>query len=131
MAEQTTYARVIRLQGEPARIEEGVKRWKEEIFPLVKKQPGFRGASLTSNRKTGDSLSVSYWESEKAMKDARAQVRPTGDKISQATGRRIVDEDECEVAVQERFKPPKAGVWVRVTTIEGDPAKAAAGIEIY
>ncbi|MDP9274740.1 MAG: hypothetical protein M3O99_03990, partial [Chloroflexota bacterium] len=44
---------------------------------------------------------------------------------------KIVDEDECEVAVQERIQPPKAGVFVRVTTVEADPAKAADGIAFY
>jgi heme-degrading monooxygenase HmoA len=131
MQERTTYGRVLRLQGQPTKVDEDLKRWKEQIFPLIKKQPGFRGVSLMINRKTGDGLSVAYWDSEKAMKDARAQVRPQADKINEASQRRVVEEDECEVAVQERFKPPKAGVWVRVTTLQADPAKVGPAIETY
>lgn len=132
MAGPTKYARVIRLQGgDPSKAEEGQRRWQEEILPALKQQPGFRGVSAMMNRKTGDGLNVSYWESEKALRDATEKLRPIGDKIRQATGRQIVEEDICEVAVEERFKPPKAGVWVRVTTLDGDPAKAASGIETY
>jgi len=123
-----SHARVVRLKNDPANVDAGIKRWTNEILPLLKKQEGFRGASLVGNRKTGDGLSVTYWESERAMQNARPQVRPQAEKVLGSTGGQIVDEDECEVAVQERIQPAKAGVFVRVTTVEADPAKAAAGI---
>src|SRR3981081_1699514 len=82
-------------------------------------------------RKTGDGLSVAYWETEQDMKDARAKVRPEADKVMQPVGRSIIEENECEVAVQERFKPPKSGTWVRITTIEGDPARVNEAIADY
>jgi heme-degrading monooxygenase HmoA len=132
MAGPTKYARVIRLQGgDPSKADDAQRRWREEIYPTLKQQPGFRGVSAMINRKTGDGLSVSYWESEKALRDAAEKVRPIGDKIRQTTGRQIAEEDVCEVAVEERFRPPKAGASVRVSTLEADPAKAAAGIEIF
>ena len=123
-----SHARVVRLKNDPANIDAGIKRWTNEILPLLKKQEGFRGASLVGNRKTGDGLSVTYWESERAMQNARPQVRPQAEKVLGSTGGQIVDDDECEIAVQERIQPAKAGVFVRVTTVEADSAKAAAGI---
>jgi heme-degrading monooxygenase HmoA len=132
MAGQTKFARVIRLQGgDPSKAEDARRRWKEEIYPVLKQQPGFRGVSTMRNPKTADSLNVTYWDSEKALRDATAKVQPIGDKIRQATGRRIVEEDECEVVVEERFQPPKAGTYVRVTTLDADPTKAGTGIETY
>jgi hypothetical protein len=65
------------------------------------------------------------------MKDARPQVMPEADKAMAGFGGRIVEEDECEVAVQERFQPPKNGTWARVTTVEGDPAKIDQGISSF
>ena len=109
--QMATHARVIRLKGEPARTDEVIKRWTNEILPLLKRQEGFRGASLVGNRKTGDGFSVTYWESERAMQNARPQVRPQAEEILNATGGKIVDDDECEVAVQERIQPAKAGVF--------------------
>jgi heme-degrading monooxygenase HmoA len=125
------YSRVIRLKNDPARVDEAISRWRQDILPLVKKQKGFAGVSFMGNRKTGDGFSVSYWDSEQAMKDARPQVMPEADKAMAGFGGRIVEEDECEVAVQERFQPPKNGTWVRVTTLEGDPAKVNEGISSY
>lgn len=126
------FARVIRLQGgDASKADEDLGRWKDEIYPVIKRQPGFRGVSTMTNAKTGEVLSVTYWESEKALRDAVANARPAAEKTQQATGRRIVEEDECEVAVEERFQAPKAGTYVRVTTVDGDPAKADAGIATY
>jgi heme-degrading monooxygenase HmoA len=125
------YGRVVRLKGDPAKTDESVKAWTQQTLPLIKKQKGFAGVSLMGNRKTGDALSVTYWETEQAMKDARPQIRPTAEKVLGQVGGRIIEEDECEVAVQARFEPPKSGVWARVTTIEGDPAKVDQGISDY
>ncbi len=127
----TSYARVVRLKGDPNRVEESIKLWTENILPLIKKQRGFTGVTLLGNRKTGEGLSVSYWETEAAMKEARGQVRPEALKVLEKTGGRIVEDDETEVALLERFKPPMAGVWARVTTVHGDPAHASEAISNF
>jgi heme-degrading monooxygenase HmoA len=129
--QKPTHARVVRLKTEPAKTDQAIKQWTSGIFPLLKKQDGFRGVTLVGNRTTGDGLSVSYWESEQAMKNARTQVRPQAETIMSQTGSRIVEDDECEVVVLERIQPPKAGVFVRVTTVEADPAKTAEGIAYF
>lgn len=126
-----SHARLVRLKSDPANTDAAIKRWTSEILPLLKKQDGFRGATLVGNRKTGDGFSVTYWDSERAMQNARPQVRPQAETILNSTGGKIVDDDECEVAVQERMQPAKAGVFTRVTTVEGDPAKTADGIAHY
>jgi len=125
------HARVVRLKGDPSKLDEAISNWTKQILPLVKKQTGFAGTSLMGNRKTGDGMTVTYWETEQAMKDARGQIRPEALKILERTGGQIVEEDECEVAVQARFLPPQSGVFVRVTTVEGDPAKVTEGISSY
>jgi heme-degrading monooxygenase HmoA len=127
----TSYARVIRLKGDPNKIDEAVRLWTAETLPLIKKQPGFTGVTLLGNRKTGDALSVAYWESESAMKQARPQVRPEALKTLGKTGGSIVEEDECEIALLERFKPPMAGAYARVTTVQGDPAHASEAISNF
>ena len=126
-----SYCRVVRLKGDPSKIDEAVRLWTQDILPLLKKQPGFTGATLLGNRKTGDGLSVSYWESEAAMKQARPQVRPEAQKALGKTGGSIVEDEECEVAVLERIKPAKAGVWARVTTVHGDPTHASEAISNF
>jgi heme-degrading monooxygenase HmoA len=125
------FSRVVRLKGDANRTDEALALWKESVLPVIKKQKGYAGVSMLRNRKTGDGLSVSYWETEQAMKESRDQIRPEALRIMASTGDSIVEENECEVAVMERFQPPKANVWVRLTTIEGDPSKIDKGIADY
>jgi len=126
-----SYCRVVRLKGDPNKVDEAVKLWTQEILPMLKKQKGFAGATLVGNRETGDGLSVSYWQSEATMKEARGQVRPEAIKILSKTGGSMIEEDECEVALLERFKEPKSGVWARVTTVQGDPAHVSEAISNF
>lgn len=127
----TSYARVVRLKGDPSKVDEAIRLYTQEILPLIKKQKGFTGVTLLGNRKTGDALTVSYWETETTMKDARGQVRPDALKVLGKTGGSIVEDDECEVALLERFKPPLAGAWARVTTVHGDPAHSSEAVSNF
>jgi hypothetical protein len=127
----TTYARVVRLKGDPNRVQETITVWTQHILPLLKKQRGFTGVTLVGNRKTGDALTVSYWETEATMKEARGQVRPQALKVFGEIGASIIEDDECEVALLERFKPPMAGAWARVTTVHGDPAHVSEAIDTF
>jgi heme-degrading monooxygenase HmoA len=127
----TSYTRVIRLKGDPNKVDEAIRLYTQDILPLMKKQKGFTGVTLLGNRKTGDALSVSYWETEATMKDARGQTRPEALKVLGKTGGSIVEENECEVALLERFKPPMAGVWARVTTVHGDPAHSSEAVSNF
>jgi heme-degrading monooxygenase HmoA len=125
------FSRVVRLKGDANRTDEALKLWKESILPLIKKQKGYAGVSMLTNRKTGDGLSVSYWETEQAMKESRGNIRPEAQRIMASTGGSIVEDNECEVAVMERFQPPKANVWVRLTTVDADPSQVDTGIAAY
>ena len=131
MPEQTrpnSFCRVVRLKNDPSKVEEGTRIWTTELLPVLKKQKGFLGATLTGSRRSGHSLSVTYWESDTAMKQGWEKVRTVAATVLAETGGRIVEDDECEVALLDRFQPPKVGVWVRVTTIQGDPAQADRAI---
>jgi hypothetical protein len=127
----TSFTRVVRLKGDPTKVEETIKLWTQDVLPVFKKQKGFTGVTLLGNRKTGDAFTVSYWESEGTMKDARGNVRPEALKMLSKIGGSIVDDDECAVALLERFKPPMAGAYARVTTVQGDPAHASDAISNF
>jgi len=124
------YCRVVRLKLDTKRIEESVKGWNETMAPTIKKQPGFAGYATGVNRKTGDGLAVTYWETEKAMQDSREPVMAAGNKFLQSIGGERVSQDECEVAVLERIQPPKVGAAVRLNTLQADPSKVNAGIAV-
>ncbi len=58
------YARVTSGQIFPERIEQFKKIYEESVVPAAKKQKGFKGICLMFNLKTGEGLSIGYWNSE-------------------------------------------------------------------
>jgi len=125
------FCHVVRSKVDPSQVDETTRLWIKEVLPTLKKQKGFGGATLIGNRKIGTSVSVSYWESEAAMKDARGQVRPEAIMALAQTGGSIIADDECDVAFLERFQPPKAGGWARLTTVQGDPAQLSQAVSNF
>jgi len=125
------FCHVVRSKVDPSQVDETTRLWIKEVLPTLKKQRGFGGATLIGNRKIGTSVSVSYWESEAAMKDARGQVRPEAIMALAQTGGSIIADDECDVAFLERFQPPKAGGWARLTTVQGDPAQLSQAVSNF
>ena len=125
------YCHVVRTKVGPGKVDEMIRLWIQEVLPTLKQQKGFGGATLIGNRKIGTSVGVSYWESERAMKDARGQVRPEALKTHGKTGASIIGDDECDVAFLERFQPPKAGGWARLTTVQGDPAQLSQAVSNF
>jgi hypothetical protein len=123
METQQMYCRVIRLKGDSTKTEQATQGWTQSILPALKREPGFAGATLAGNRMTGEGLSVAYFQTEQQVNDSRERVRAEGLKLLGATGGTIVEEDVCEVIFNERIEPARNGVYVRVTSVQTDPAK--------
>jgi len=125
------HCNVVRIKVHPSKVDETIRLWIQEVLPTLKKQKGFGGATLIGNRKIGSSVTVTYWDSEGAMKEARGQVRPGALRTLGKTGASIIEDDECEVAFLERFQPAKAGGWARLTTVQGDPAQLSQAVSNF
>ena len=125
------HVRLIRLKADPSKSDEAMKVWSSETLPAIKKQKGFAGVTVVGDKKKGEMISITYWETEQAMKESRGNIRPEALKSLDKTGSKIVEEDECEVAVLERFQPAKTGVFARLTTVEGNPSHVSVGIANY
>ena len=48
----------------PDRIDEFIKRYKESVLPAAKLQKGYRGVNIMVDRKIGNGVAVTLWESE-------------------------------------------------------------------
>jgi heme-degrading monooxygenase HmoA len=60
-------ARLIRMQVKQERIDEACRVFAEEVVPGCRAQPGYRGAYFLVDRKLGECVPVTLWESESAM----------------------------------------------------------------
>lgn len=58
-------ARVTTFNGEPGRTESpGFSAFIDKALPVVKQQPGFKGLYFLADRKTGQGLAITLWETE-------------------------------------------------------------------
>ena len=61
------YARMLRMQVKPERIDEAARLFAEDIVPSCRSQAGYRGAYFLVERKLGECVPVTIWETETDM----------------------------------------------------------------
>ncbi len=61
------YARVTKIKTMPEKINESIRQFREETIPMVERTGG-KGAYLLVDRNSGDSLAITFWETEKDMR---------------------------------------------------------------
>lgn len=95
------FARVSTIQGRPERVNEGIREYREQVMPAAQKMAGFKGAYLLADRKSGKSLGITLWETEKDLQaSAVAANRPRAQaaQTAKATDPPVVE--IYEVAIQ-------------------------------
>jgi heme-degrading monooxygenase HmoA len=123
------FLRATRIQAPSEKVEQAIENFETNIIKGLRSAPGNQGAVLLVNRQTGAGLGVTYWESAKAL----AASEQTGiQSRTQATkgvpGSQIVNVERAELMIMDRSAAPKAGTFVRMVTVNGDPEKLDAGI---
>ena len=66
------YARLTISRISPDRIEEFKKRYEESVLPKTRSLKGYKGVCALADRKTGNGVFITFWESEE---DALANER--------------------------------------------------------
>lgn len=82
------FARVSTIKGTPQNVEQGIRNYREQVLPAANNMAGFKGAYLLVDRKSGKTLSITLWESEKAMQDSAAaanKLRADASQIAAAS----------------------------------------------
>jgi heme-degrading monooxygenase HmoA len=60
-------ARVTIVQVLPGKTDEAIGIFRDSVVPAAKEQKGHRGHYLLTERKSGKSISISFWETEADM----------------------------------------------------------------
>jgi heme-degrading monooxygenase HmoA len=116
------FARVSILEGDPARADEAVAYIREEIVPQARQLEGSRGILSLVDRATGSGTTITFWDSEEALRASEETAdRMRGDAAA-ATESAIAAVERYEVVIDERSPKRDGGsLFGRVTTVEGDP----------
>ena len=82
------FARVSTIQGKPELVGEGIRNFREQIMPAVKKMAGFKGAYLLVDHKSGKFVAIVLWDTEKNLQASAAaadKLRAQAVQIAAAT----------------------------------------------
>jgi heme-degrading monooxygenase HmoA len=115
------FARTITIDSRPEFMDQGIAYIRDTVFPEVNTVPGCVGLSLVAARSTGRCIATSAWETEQAMRDSEAAVRPTRQRAADFLGG-APDVDLWEIAIMHRMHPTPEGACVRSSWLRGDPA---------
>jgi heme-degrading monooxygenase HmoA len=69
------HARMLEFEGSVEEIDAAVALGHEQILPLERQMPGFRGLILLADKDAGRLVSLSLWESEELMQQSEASAR--------------------------------------------------------
>jgi heme-degrading monooxygenase HmoA len=77
-------------------IEQQIKILRENIIPTARQMGGYQGVLSVGDRSTGKSITLTFWESEEAMRASEEAA----DKLRQQAADAVQD----EIAGVERFE---------------------------
>ena len=123
------HARLSTFEGSPDQtpdqIDESLRQVREELLPQAKQLDGFKGAIILADRQSGNSRSITFWESEEAMRASEEAANRLREESAEAGGETIVGVERYEVGL---FEVPSAGPVSGVTDAVGgvtDPVRGA------
>jgi heme-degrading monooxygenase HmoA len=119
------HARLSTFEGSPDQIDESLRQVREEVLPQAKQMDGFKGMIILGDRQSGNSRSITFWESEEAMRASEEAANRLREESAEAGGETIVGVERYEVGL---FEVPSAGPVSGVTDAVGgvtDPVRGA------
>ncbi len=91
------HARVTRFKGEPARVEDGIRRIKENVVPNVKNFAGFKHGYWLIDRKTGEGFGIGFFESEADLEASEGAAKKLREQAAATGGGQITAVERYEV----------------------------------
>lgn len=58
------YASLTIVNVKPEKADEATRIWREEILPITRTLPGWKGAELFTNPQSGEGVAVNFYETE-------------------------------------------------------------------
>jgi hypothetical protein len=97
--ERAKAARVSTLEGSPDAIDESVSKGKSETLPQVRELAGNVAAIALADRRSGNLVYITLWESPEALRESERQADRLREQAAHSGGQSIANVDRYEVAV--------------------------------
>jgi heme-degrading monooxygenase HmoA len=83
------HARVSIFEGPPDQIDGSLRQVREQVLPRAKEMDGFKGMIILADRQSGNSRSITFWESEEAMRASEEEANRLREESAEASGEQI------------------------------------------
>lgn len=124
------HVRMYLLTGDPARLTKATQYLEDTVREQVEAQLGSRGLAVLSNADLGVCVIATYWDSVDALLASERAVESFRQDATGLMGG-TVSAEQYEVPVFIRQARPGPGAGVRMTRIDGDPARMSVAIEEF
>lgn len=95
------HAQVTTVEASPARLDDAIRFFREEILPQLQQMDGFEGFIALGDRQSGKLLGVVFWENEEIMQSIEEVLSRTRGGISHPPGGAVVGVENYEVSIFE------------------------------
>jgi hypothetical protein len=94
-------ARVTTFEGDPERMVEGVRIYREEVVPWLRDSTGFRGVIILVDHENERGLGISFWTTMETATDAYASGATLRDEVAASVGTTVTGEEFLEVVTAQ------------------------------
>ena len=115
------YTRLLTVKG-ASDIDGGTAYIREEVFPILSAQPGYRGVTASANRSASVFGVLSVWETENDRESSDSALGTARQEALKIVGGNLTVEN-LEVAAAGAVKPITAECKLLITRLGMDPAK--------
>jgi heme-degrading monooxygenase HmoA len=98
------FARLVTFGGRREQLDEFARIGTEKVLPQLKQLDGFKGSLVLANRRSGEIVAVTLWESEEAMRATEGAdywLRAFGAEVA---GGEVTGLDRYEVVFSEAWR---------------------------
>ena len=92
------FARVSTFTGTSDELDEAIRQVRENTLPKLMQLDGYKGAYFLVDRQNGKSLTMTFWESEEAMRTSEETANSMRSEIADALETQMISVERYEVA---------------------------------
>jgi len=93
------HARVTTLQMDPAQVDQVTQQLESEDVPEFEKLDGFKGMTVITDRDSGKTIAITFWESEDAMRGSEEAVKGARQRAADTGGAEEPQVERFEVVL--------------------------------
>jgi len=99
--ESGLFARMNTFEGSPDRLDDALRKVREEVLPQLHQQDGFQGLMFLANYKSGELQLMSLWESAQAMRASEEEADRLRAGVAEAGDQEIARVERYDVVLFE------------------------------